>query len=94
MRAGRPPVILPRTADQPFHGALVAELGWGRVLPRTSIDASMLAAAVAEVERWEPTALAEYGIAAGVRSYEELADGPHAQVASRDYVARCPAVQS
>lgn len=48
LRAGVPQVVLPRTADQPFHGALVESLGVGRCLSRRGLDPARLAAALTE----------------------------------------------
>ncbi|OGO48552.1 MAG: hypothetical protein A2W37_15295 [Chloroflexi bacterium RBG_16_63_12] len=47
MRAGVPTLITPFTADQPFWGRRVAELGVGpRPIPRKQLTAARLAAAI------------------------------------------------
>lgn len=72
LRAGRPQLILPRTADQPFHGACVRAAGAGRVLPRKGLDPAKLAAVLAEVEALRPAPRPEDGIAEGVAACEAL----------------------
>lgn len=58
-RAARPQVIVPRVADQHFHGWRVSELGIGRAVSRAGLSAARVARALREaIESADSSALA------------------------------------
>lgn len=72
LRAGRPQVVLPRTADQPFHARLIEEHGWGTALPRRGVSAERLVEAVGRVSGRVVPPLQADGVSDGVGVLEGL----------------------